>query len=364
MIPLIDLKAQYETIQEEMDQAVIDHIRSLKYINGPAVKEFEQAFALAHDVEYAIGCANGTAALHLAFEGLGIGKDDEVITTPMTFIATTEPLRQVGARAVFVDVDPVSYNLDPEKIEQAITPRTKAILAVHLHGNPCQLDRIIEIAEKHNLFVIEDCAQAHLAEFKGKIVGNFGHVSTFSFYPGKNLGAYGDAGMVVTNNEKLAGKIRLLVNHGRTEKYEHIIEGYNYRLDTIQAVVLNIKLKHLEEWTNKRIEKAKIYTGLLKDMDVKTPEESPHKKHVYHVYAITSAIRDKLAGVLKENGISTGIHYPIPLHLQPAYNYLGYHKGNFPVSERLANEFLSLPLYPELKETDINLICNLIKKCL
>lgn len=362
MIPLIDLKAQYEAIRDEIDQAVIDHIRSLKYINGPAVKEFEQSFASAHDMQYAVGCANGTAALHLAFESLGIGEGDEVITTPITFIATTEPLRQVGAKAVFADIDPLSYNLDPDRIEKAITSKTKAIIAVHLHGNPCPMDKIMDIARKHNLVVIEDCAQAHLAEFKGKKAGNFGHAATFSFYPGKNLGAYGDAGMVLTNDSKLADKIRLLVNHGRTEKYEHIVEGYNYRLDTMQAVILNVKLKYLQKWTDQRIQKAKQYSDLLQGRNLQTPEMHPDKKHVYHVYAIGSKKRDELAKVLKENGVSTGIHYPIPLHLQPAYQYLGYKKGDFPVSERMAGEFLSLPLYPELKDEEIKFICDIIKQ--
>jgi len=345
-----------------MDEAIFRVIHSYKFISGPDVEQFEKAFANMQEVRYCVGTSSGTTALHLAYELIGLQPGDEVIVTTMTFIATTEPLRQLGARPVFVDIDPNSYNMDEKKIEDAITSKTKAIVVVHLHGNPCEMDMITKIANKYDLKIIEDCAQAHLAEYKNKKVGNFSDMATFSFYPGKNLGAYGDAGALVTNNEVLYQRARQLVNHGRLEKYLHEIEGYNYRLDTLQAAVLNVKLKYLAVWTDQRINHAKFYLKMLKDAMLRLPEFREDKKHVFHIFAVASAHREKLASILKQHAIASGIHYPIPLHLQPAYHHLNYKTGDFSTAENLADQFISLPLYPEMKQEDIEIICDLILK--
>ena len=360
-IPLVDLKTQYLSIKTEIDEAIQRVIDNTAFIMGEEVKRFEEEFASYCNVKYAIGTSSGTTALHLALITCGVDKGDEVITVPNTFIATTEVISQCGAKVVFVDIDEKSYNLDVTKLESAITPKTKAILPVHLYGQPAHLTPIIDIAKKHNFKVIEDAAQAHGAEYKGQRVGGIGDVGCFSFYPAKNLGAFGDAGMLVTNNEEIAEKVDMLRNHGRFTKYEHLVEGYNYRLDALQAAILGTKLKHIDEWTDKRRYNADLYSELLQDVDVITPKEMDYVKHVYHLYVIRTTKRDELGDWLESNGVSTGIHYPIPLHLQKAYEYLGHRVGDFPVAERCANEILSLPMYPELREEQIEYIVKAIK---
>ncbi|MBI5219576.1 MAG: DegT/DnrJ/EryC1/StrS family aminotransferase [Bacteroidia bacterium] len=361
MIPFMDLDLQYKSIQEEIDEAIFRVIKNYNFINGPEVALFEKKFAEMQEVKYCVGCSSGTSALHLAYEVVGIRPGDEVIVPTMTFIATAEALRQVGAKPVFIDISPVSYNIDENKIEAAITDKTKAIVAVHLHGNPCEMDRIVEIAKKYNLKLIEDCAQSHISEYKFKKTGTFGDIAAFSFYPGKNLGAYGDAGAVVTNNRRYFENARMLANHGRKEKYYHDVEGYNYRLDTLQAAILLIKMKYLQQWTEQRILNSQLYDKMLKNPDITLPERSQYKKHVYHIYSISTKQREKIITALKENHISYGIHYPLPLHLQPAYRHLGYKDGDFPVAEALSKEFLSLPMYAELTKEQIEFIGNVVK---
>lgn len=361
-IPLVDLKRQYLSIKKEIDGAIQEVIDNSAFIMGENVQEFENEFAKFCGVKYGVGTSSGTTALHLALVACGIKQGDEVITVPYTFIATTEAISHTGAKVVFVDIEDRSYNMDSGKIEQAVTEKTKAIIPVHLFGHPADMDKIMEIAKKHNLIVIEDACQAHGAEYKGKKVGSLGDIACFSFYPGKNLGAYGDAGMAVTDNKALAEKMRLLRNHGYQKKYYHKIEGYNYRLDAIQAAILRVKLRHLEEWTEKRRKNAKLYDELLKGSGVKTPLEMEYARHVYHLYVIGIEKREELYLRLKKNEISTAIHYPLPLHLQQAYSYLGYKKGDFPVSEACTERLLSLPMFPELTEDEIKRIVEIIEK--
>ena len=363
-IPLVDLKAQYLSIQDEIDGAIQRVVDSTSFIMGPDVRAFEDEFARFCGVRYAVGVDSGTAALHLAFLTCDIGLGDEVITTPHTFIATIGMLGRVGARPVFVDIDPRTYNMDPAKIEAAITERTKAVMPVHLYGQPAEMDLILEIADKHGLKVIEDAAQAHGAEYKGRRAGSMGHVAIFSFYPGKNLGAYGDAGAVVTDDGEIAEKVRLLRNHGRRDKYEHLLQGFNYRIDTLQAAILRAKLAHLEEWNEARRRRAAAYRGLLGDLDLVLPYEPEHVRAVYHLFVVRLQERDALAKYLRERGISTGIHYPIPLHLQPACRHLGYKEGDFPITEECARQVLSLPMYPELTQAQIQEVVRAIKEFL
>lgn len=349
-IPLVDLKAQYETIKPEIDAAIQRTIDRTAFILGPEAKQFEEHFAEFCGVKHAIGLDSGTAALHLALIALGVGAGDEVITTTHTFVATAEPVSLQGARPVFVDIDPRTYNMDPAQLEAAITPRTRAIIPVHLYGQPAEMDAVLEIARRHKIPVIEDAAQAHGATYRGKRAGSMGTVACFSFYPGKNLGAYGDAGALVTNDDELAGRIRMLRDHGRTSKYEHELTGYGYRLDGIQGAILDAKLKHLPEWNKQRRAHADYYTELLTNLDdsIVLPYEPAHIKGVYHLFVIRTRGRDELLKCLKTQEIEAGIHYPVPLHLQPVYRDLGYARGAFPEAERAAGEILSLPLYPEL----------------
>lgn len=364
-IPLVDLKAEYRVIKEEIDSAIKRVVESTNFVGGEELSGFESEFASYCGVKYGIATSSGSTALDLCLMALGIGKGDEVITTPNTFIATTEAITHVGAKIVFVDIDPDSYNIAPSQIEQKITSHTKAIIPVHLFGQPCDMDPILEVAKKHNLIVIEDAAQSHGAEYKGKRVGGFGDAAIFSFYPGKNIGAYGHAGIVVTNRSDIAERVKLLANHGRgQEKYDHLIEGYNYRPDTIQAAILRVKLKYLDDWNAKRRKNAEIYDSLLKGLPVITPKALPYVKHIYHLYVIRNKKRDELSNWLNSKGISTGIHYPIPLHLQPAYKYLGLGKNSFPVAEEFCSEALSIPMFPELKEEQIKLIVQEIKNFL
>jgi dTDP-4-amino-4,6-dideoxygalactose transaminase len=366
IVPFLDLKAQYLSIKGEIDGAIQSVIDNTSFIMGKDVSEFEKEFAKFCGVKYAIGVASGSAALDLVLVACGIQQGDEVITVPNTFIATAEAISHVGAKPVFVDIENVSYNMDPELLEAVITPKTKAIIPVHLFGHPADMDPINAIAREYNLIVIEDAAQAHGAMYKGNIVGTLGNAACFSFYPAKNLGAYGDAGMVVTNDEAMARRVRLLRDHGRSEKYSHEIEGYGARLDTIQAAILRVKLRYLEQWTNKRRMNAQLYNSCLKTngVGIEIPRETCHAKHVYHLYVIKTDERDALCTSLKGGGIATGLHYPIPLHLQPAYKYLGYKEGDFPVTEELARKCLSLPIFPELREEDIVYVTSSILQLL
>ena len=365
MIPFVDLKAQYNSIKEEIDEAIQRVLDTTSFIMGEELVKFEEEFASFCNTKNAVGVANGSDALILALIACKIGDGDEVITVPHTFIATTEAITQVGGKIVFVDIDSKTYTLDAKKIEEKITEKTKAIIPVHLYGQPAEMDSIIRIAKKYKLWIIEDAAQAHGAEYKNKKVGSIGDVACFSFYPGKNLGAYGDAGIITTNNDEIANKVKLLRNHGRiNKKYEHTIEGFSSRLDNLQAAILRVKLRHLNEWNIKRRLNAHHYNKLLKDLEgITIPYEADYAKHVHHLYVIRvdKMERDILIENLKRNGIATGIHYPIPLHLQPAYNYLGYKRGDFPVTEKASQEILSLPIFAELSDRQIDEIVKLIK---
>ena len=364
-IPLVDLKAQYQSIKPEIDNAIQGILDNTAFIGGQAVKDFESNFAKFCMASYCVGVASGTDALFLALRVLNIGQGDEVIAPATSFIATSEAITAVGARVVFVDVNERSYNTAVLKIEGKVTERTKAIIPVHLYGQPADMDPINEIAQRHNLKVIEDSAQAHGAEYRGRRTGTLGDVACFSFYPGKNLGAYGDAGAVITNDEGLAEKVRMTANHGRLEKYDHLFEGISSRLDGIQAAILRVKLNHLENWIEGRRKVAATYNKLLSDLgDIILPQEEAYAKHVYHLYVIRTANRDVLREYLKEKGISTGIHYPTPLPFLKAYDYLGHKPGDFPVSERLAKEVLSLPMYPELTGEQIQFIAAAIREAL
>lgn len=355
-IPLVDLKAQYDSIKDEIDAAIARVIQNTSFIGGKEVSAFEEAFAAFQHTKRCVGVASGTAAIFLALKVLGIGEGDEVITTPHTFIATVEPVEALGAKPVFVDIDPVTFNIDPDKIEAAITPRTRAILPVHLYGQLAPMDRIMEIARRHNLVVVEDAAQAHGAEYKGKRAGNWGDIAVFSFYPGKNLGAYGDGGAICTNDDTLADKIAKLRDHGRTSKYAHDEIGYGERLDSLQAAILGAKLPHLQDWNDARRRVADYYTQTLRGLQgVRTPSEMPDARHIYHVYCITvNGNRDAILADLKARGIEAGIHYPIPLHLQAALAHHGGREGDFPNTEHAAKSILSLPIYPELTTEQMN----------
>lgn len=363
-IPLVDLKAQYAGIKPEIDAAMQRVVNNTSFILGKEVSEFEKNFAAFSRVAHCIGTDSGTAALHLALLLCDVKPGDEVITTTHTFIATAEVISVIGAKPVFVDIDPRTYNIDPNKIERAITPRTKALIPVHLYGQPAEMNPLLEIARQHNLRVIEDAAQAHGAEYRGRRAGTLGDVACFSFYPGKNLGAYGDAGAIVTNDAELAERARMLRDHGRREKYTHQIVGYGYRLDALQAAILGVKLPHLETWNARRRALADYYTELLTNLGIVTPYAPPHSTPVYHIYCIRVPLgkRDELQKHLKARGIEAGIHYPIPLHLQPVYQNLGYKHGDFPQAEQAANEILSLPIYPEMTDAQVNQVVEAVKE--
>ncbi len=362
-VPFVDLKTQYQSIKAEVDPAILNVIESCAFIRGPEVKKFEENFAGFCGVKHAVGVGNGSDALYLALRAFDIGEGDEVITAPDSFIATSESITQTGANVVFVDIHPKTYNIDITKIEDKITPKTRAIIPVHLFGQPADMDPILEIAKKHNLIVIEDAAQAHGATYYGKRVGGFGDAACFSFYPGKNLGAYGDAGAVVTNDPDVAEKVSMISDHGSLKKYEHITEGVNSRLDSIQAAVLNVKLKYIGKWNQQRRDNAAAYNRRLKDVDnICMPHILDNVESVFHLYVIQTDDREKLGKQLNDEDIATGIHYPTPLHLLQAYKYLGLEKGSFPVAEQCAAHFLSLPMYPELTESMIEYTCETIKK--
>jgi dTDP-4-amino-4,6-dideoxygalactose transaminase len=348
VIPLADLNAQYHTIKTEIREAIDHVLETSQFVLGSEVAAFEREFADFSGARHGIAVNSGTSALHVALLAAGIGPGDEVITVPFTFVATVAAIVYTGARPVFVDIDPRSYTIDVTQIERAITRRTKAILPVHLYGHPADLDPILEIARCHHLVLIEDAAQAHGAEYKGRRVGSIGDLGCFSFYPGKNLGAYGEGGMVVTNQSGYDRTIRMLRDWGQEHKYHHVLKGFNYRMEGLQGAILRVKLRHLETWTEVRRTHAALYDSLLAGSSVQTPQAMAYARHVYHIYAIRTPERAALQQALLQQGIQSGIHYPFPVHLLPAYADLGYHAGSFYQAETMAAEELSLPMYPEL----------------
>lgn len=362
-VPFLDLKAQYESIRDEIAVAMQQVLDTTAFAGGPFVEKFEKDLASFCNCEFAIGVGSGTTALWLVLLGLGIGHGDEVITVPNTFIATAEAISFSGAKPVFVDIDEQTYTIDPERIKDVITSRTKAIIPVHLYGQMADMDRILQIAQAHDLFVVEDACQAHGAEYKGHKAGSMSDAGCFSFYPGKNLGAYGEAGAIVTNNAELAEKMRMFRDHGQARKYHHSMIGWNARMDGLQGAVLSVKLKHLPAWNEARRRNAELYDELLSDVkNVITPEEADYAKHIYHIYAIRTQNRDAFMNTLAEKNIHCGIHYPIPIHLQQAYQLLGNGTGSFPTAEKFAKELVSLPMFPELSEEQIQFSTNEIKQ--
>ncbi|CUT00216.1 DegT/DnrJ/EryC1/StrS family aminotransferase [Candidatus Kryptobacter tengchongensis] len=362
-VPIFTPVRQYMNLKEEIDLAIQKILSKGNFILGDEVREFEESVAQYLGVKHAIGVASGTDALQIALMAIGLKPGDEVITTPFTFVATAEAIVLLGGKPVYVDIDERTYNLNPDLIEEKITEKTKAIIPVHLYGQPAEMDKILDIARKYNLYVIEDSAQAFGSEYKGRKVCTFGDIACISFFPTKNLGAFGDAGMITTNNDELAEKIKMIRVHGSKIKYNHEIIGFNSRLDTIQAGILLVKLKYLDIWNERRIEIAKRYNGAFKDVgDIVIPYSEPYNKHIYHQYTIRTKHRDELAQFLKEKGIQTAVHYPIPLHLQRAFSNLGYKQGDFPISERCSKEVLSLPMFPELKDEEIDYVIESIRE--
>jgi dTDP-4-amino-4,6-dideoxygalactose transaminase len=363
-IQLVDLKAQYETIKHDIDTAIKDVVSETAFIGGQHVAKFEESFARFCGAKYCVGVGNGTDALFIALKTLGVGPGDEVITVANSFIATSESITQTGAKVVFVDINPKTYNIDTNKIEQKITPRTKVVIPVHLYGQPADMDPILALAKKHNLRIVEDCAQAHGALYKGRTIGSIGDMACFSFYPGKNLGAYGDAGAIVTSDGVLAKKARMFANHGRVDKYDHEIEGINSRLDGIQAAILGVKLKHLDAWSEARRKNAYLYNDYLKGTDLVSPVEIANVKAVYHLYVVRAKkeLRGKLQDHLKSKGIATGIHYPIALPNLKAYAYMNHNRNDFPEATMASEEILSLPMYPELSDSQIRFVAQEIKE--
>jgi dTDP-4-amino-4,6-dideoxygalactose transaminase len=359
-VPFLDLKAQYQSIKPEIDAAISRVLESSQFVLGEEVAGFEREFAKYCGASDCVAVNSGTSALHLALLAAGVGPGDEVITVPFTFVASVAAVLYAGARPVLVDIDPGSFNMDPATIEAAITPRTKALLPVHLYGQTADMDPIMEIAQRHGLVVIEDAAQAHGAKYKGRSAGSIGHIGCFSFYPAKNLGAYGEGGAVTTNNSEYANKVRMLRDWGADRKYHHLLRGYNYRMEGFQGAILRVKLRHLEPWTETRRAFAKKYNQLLADCGLTLPVEIPGSRHVYHLYTVRAADRDSLQASLLAEGIQTAVHYATPVHLQPAYADLGYGQGSFPQSERAANEVLSLPLYPEISDIQFERVLEVL----
>jgi len=362
MIPYVDLQAQYRALKPEIDAAVLRVFEQAQFILGPAVAAFENDFAAYCHAAEAVGVNSGTSALHVALLAAGVGPGDEVITVPYTFVATVAAIEYAGALPVFVDVEPGYWTMDPAQIEAAITPRTKAIVPVHLYGQPADMDPILAIARAHGLRVIEDACQAHGSEYHGRRCGSMGDIGCFSFYPGKNLGAYGEGGAAVTNDPALAKTMRLLRAWGEETRYEHTLKAFNYRMDGVQGAVLGVKLRYLESWNEARRRHAAEYGRQLAGGPAAVPIERPGTRHVYHVYVVRLAQRDAMRARLAEAGVQTGVHYPIPVHLQPAYRNLGYEAGDFPVSERVASEVLSLPIFPELTSEQIGTIGGLLRE--
>ena len=359
-IPFVDLHAQYLSIRTEIDAAIADVIAQSAYIRGPQVEAFEQAWTATLGMKHCVSCANGTDALYITMRGLGLKPGDEVITTAHSWISTTETITQAGGRVVFCDTNNDTFTMDPALIEAKITPRTAGIIPVHLYGQPCDMDPIMAVAKKHNLWVIEDCAQAHLARYAGKLVGTFGNVATFSFYPGKNLGAYGDAGCIVTNDDRLADWTATFARHGG--KGEHVMEGVNSRMDGLQGAVLNAKLPHLRAWIDARRRVAAVYDRLLQGVgDVVTPRIGPNRDHVYHLYVIRTGKRDALRKHLADAGIATVLNYPKALPFYPAYAYLKHVPADFPVAHANQSRILSLPIFPEMTDEMIAFVADQIK---
>lgn len=362
MIPIVDLKKQYESIKSEIDSAIGEVLQSSQFVLGKKVEAFEEEFAAYCQTRFAFGVNSGTSALHLALLAAGVGPGDEVITVSFTFVATAAAICYTGAKPVFVDVDPETCNIDPAAIEAAITPQTKAIMPVHLYGTCADMDPILAIARQHNLIVIEDAAQAHGAEYKGRRAGSMGHLACFSFYPGKNLGAYGEAGAVVTNDESYVDAIKQWRDQGQSEKYSHERVGYNYRMEALQGAILGVKLRHLDAWTRARRTHAATYREQLSETGLRLLNEPEDCKSVYHIFPVFTDKRDDLRDHLQANQIGTGIHYPIPVHLQRAFLHLGYKPGDLPNTETLSREMLSLPMYPELTAAEINQISESVQQ--
>jgi dTDP-4-amino-4,6-dideoxygalactose transaminase len=360
-VPYLDLKAQLKPLRAEIDAAIARTLDNCSFCLGPDVAQFEKDFAAFCGAQHALGFNSGTSALHVAMLLLGVGPGDEVITTPYTFIATSWAISYCGAKPVYVDIDDATFNLNPALIEKAITPRTKAVLPVHLYGQPFDVDAVAAICKKHNLPFVEDAAQAHGAKYQGKSIGTFGAVSCFSFYPAKNLGACGEGGALVTNDAKLATRAKSLREHGSTVRYHHDEVGYNYRLEGIQGAVLGVKLKHLAQWTRERQRVAARYAELLADTPLKLPTVTPGNESAWHLYTVRSPRRDELKKFLDENKIGNAVHYPMPLHLQKVYANLGYKPGDFPVAEKAAREVLSLPMFPELTDAQIQRVADVVK---
>ena len=362
MIPFLDLRAQYRQTKLQIDAAVARVIDSGQFVLGPEVDRFEKRFAAYCGTRYCVALNSGTSALHLALLAAGIGPGGEVITVSMTFVATAAAILYCGAKPVFVNVDPVTWTMDPGFLEAAVTPATKGILPVHLHGLMADMDPIVAVARRHGLVVIEDAAQSHGAKYKGRGAGSIGDIGCFSFYPGKNLGAYGEGGAAVTDDPELARRMTLLRDWGQEAKYRHALPGYNYRMDAIQGAVLDVKMDYVEDWTEGRRSAARQYDRLLAGSCCQLPAPPPHSRHVYHVYAVRLPHRDRVQKALDAAGIATSIHYPVPVHRQPAYAELGYGAGDFPVSETAADEFLSLPIYPEMRPEQLAMVATEVKR--
>lgn len=361
-VPFVDLAALHRPHMQEFQSIFERVVNSSAFIMGPEIQGFEKAFAAYVGTKECLTVNSGTSALHLAMLALGVGPGDEVVTTPHTFIATAEGISAVGARPVFVDVDPSSYTLDPTKLAAAITPKTKAIVPVHLYGQCADMDPIMEIANRHGIPVVEDACQAHGSIYKGRHAGSIGAMSCFSFYPGKNLGAFGEGGAVLCNDVELAKKVRMLRDHGSVKKYEHEVAGYNFRLEGLQGAILNAKLPRLDAENDRRRKAAALYAELLADSTVVTPREMGYGKHVYHLFVVQVSDAKGLADHLGKNGVGTGYHYPVPLHLQEAYKKLGYKRGDFPVTESLARSILSLPMYPDITREAVEYVCGQVKE--
>ena len=363
-VAFVDLYQQHQAIEEELVEVFRRVLRRSSFILGPEVVTFEKAFASYVGATECIAVNNGTTALQLVLASLGIGPGDEVITVANTFIATAEAISAVGARPVFVDVDPVSYTMDPQLVEAAITPNTKALLPVHLYGQAADVDALLEIARRHNIHLVEDACQAHGATYKGRKAGSLGVAGCFSFYPGKNLGCLGEGGAVVTSNPELAQRMRMLRDHGSVKKYEHSLPGYNFRLEGLQGGFLSVKLRHLDRWNARRREVAKLYHELLSESSLGLPVEMGWGEHVYHLYVIQADDREALRNALNAAGVECGLHYPVPLHLQAAYADLGYEKGRFPVSEHLSSHILSLPMHPFITDEEVKRVASVLLESL
>jgi len=361
-VPYFDLPAQVRSLRKELDAAIARALDNCTFCLGPDVVQFEKDFARFIGAEYALGFNSGTSALHVALLLLGVGPGDEIITTPFTFIATCWAISYVGAKPVFADIDDATFNLDPKLIEHAITSRTKALLPVHLYGQPCDLEALLEIGRKHKLPVVEDACQAHGAKYKGKTVGAAGAISCFSFYPSKNLSACGEGGALVTNNTAFAARARALREHGSTQRYHHDEVGYNYRMEGIQGAVLGVKLKYLAKWTERRRAIARIYSELLSETPLQLPREAKYAESAWHLYTVRHSRRDELKKFLEANNVGSAVHYPLPLHLQKCYANLGHKPGDFPVAEKAARECLSLPIYPEMTDKQVQRVTDVVKK--